>query len=137
MNKNILILVLLLAVESLFAEKETIVRTDSIFFELNENYVKRIAVDYGSKKDRLYLISKPKIQAHIFFEVDNVCLSKKSLNHIKTTDLKLFLQKQQVLTNDNNLNVSVGKLFRALKPYKLFFIENKKIYKAILTKEEI
>lgn len=50
MNKNILILVLLLAVESLFAEKETIVRTDSIFFELNENYVKRIAVDYGSKK---------------------------------------------------------------------------------------
>lgn len=137
MNKNILILVLLLAVESLFAQKETIVRIDSIFFELNENYVKRIAVDYGSKKDRLYLLSEPQIQSHIFFEIDRVCLSKKSLDIVETIDLKFFLQKQQVLTNDNNLNVSVGKLFRALKPYKVFFIDNKKLYKAILTKEEI
>ena len=136
MKRNNFILVLLLAVKSLFAQEVTIIKTDSIFFDLNIDYVKQIAIDYGSKKDRLYLLSEPQIQSHIFFEIDRVCLSKKSLDIVETIDLKLFLQKQQVLTN-NNLSVSVGKLFRALKPYKVFFIKNKKIYKAILTKEEM
>ena len=137
MKKNIFILALLLTIKSLFAQEVTIIKTDSLFFDLNMDYVKQIAIDYGSKKDRLYLLSEPQIQSHIFFEIDRVCLSKKSLDIVETIDLKFFLQKQQVLTNDNNLNVSVGKLFRALKPYKVFFIDNKKLYKAILTKEEI
>ena len=137
MKKNIFILALLLTIKSLFAQEVTIIKTDSLFFDLNIDYVKQIAIDYGSKKDRLYLLSEPQIQSHIFFEIDRVCLSKKSLDIVETIDLKFFLQKQQVLTNDNNLNVSVGKLFRALKPYKVFFIDNKKLYKAILTKEEI
>ena len=128
---------MLLTIKSLFAQEVTIIKTDSLFFDLNMDYVKQIAIDYGSKKDRLYLLSEPQIQSHIFFEIDRVCLSKKSLDIVETIDLKFFLQKQQVLTNDNNLNVSVGKLFRALKPYKVFFIDNKKLYKAILTKEEI
>jgi len=141
MKNYIIILIITIVCPNLFAQQTLIEKSDSLFFNLNENYIKRISVDYGSKKDRLYLLAEPKIQANIFFEIDTVCFSEKSINTVKVEDLKSFLRKHSILTNDDNLYVSVGKLFRALKPYCVYFVDNKlenqKLYRAILIKEEI
>lgn len=73
MKNYIIILISVIVCPNLFAQQTLMKKSDSLFFNLNENYIKRISVDYGSKKDRLYLLAEPKIQANIFFEIDKVC----------------------------------------------------------------
>ncbi|TVZ21798.1 hypothetical protein JM84_0678 [Dokdonia sp. Hel_I_63] len=91
MNKVITLFLIILSFQETSAQEPHI--SDTLYFEYNTDYLKEISVDFGNKKDRLYLRATPEIQGNFFFEIQGI--HKNSISR-DTQDFKDVL-------NNNNL----------------------------------
>ena len=94
--------------------------SDTLYFEYNTDYLKEISIDYGNKKDRLYLKATPEIQGNFFFEIQGT--QKKRISR-DTQDFKDVLINNNLLIEKDNLYVKTLEFWKFLRGKTLFFVE--------------
>ncbi|WP_035334913.1 hypothetical protein [Dokdonia sp. PRO95] len=112
--------------------------SDTLYFEYNTDYLKEISVDFGNKKDRLYLRATPEIQGNFFFEIQGT--TKNSIRR-DTQDFKDVLIDNNLLISEDNLYVKTLEFWKFLRGKTLFFVkknaEHYIFYEVIGIAEEI
>jgi len=112
--------------------------SDTLYFEYNTDYLKEISIDYGNKKNRLYLKATPEIQGNFFFEIQET--QKKSIRR-DTQDFKDVLIKNNLLISEDNLYVKTLEFWKFLRGKTKFFVkkndEHYILYEVVGIAEEI
>ena len=112
MNKLITLFLIILSFQDTSAQK--LHTSDTLYFEYNTDYLKEISIDFGNKKDRLYLKATPEIQGNFFFEIQGT--TKNSIRR-DTQDFK------DVLISEDNLYVKTLEFWKSLRGKTKFFVK--------------
>jgi len=127
MKKILLILVSLLLKYTGYTQNK-----DNLFFDFNKALLKEIKIPI--ENDRLYLISKPEIQASVHFQIVKTCKTRLDNKYglevleypSEVLDIKEYLSKNNILSNSQSLFISFNKFYEFLKLVEgktLFFIK--------------
>ena len=136
MNKLITVFLIILSFQETSAQE--LHTSDTLYFEYNTDYLKEISINYGNKKDRLYLKATPEIQGNFFFEIQGIQKNSISPN---TQDFKDVLIDNNLLISEDNLYLKTLKFWKFLRGKTLFFVkknaEHYIFYEVIGISEEI
>ena len=118
MKNLITLFFIILSIQETSAQEPHI--SDTLYFEYNTDYLKEISVDFGNKKDRLYLRATPEIQGNFFFEIQGI--QKNSISR-DTQDFKGVLNNNNLLISEDNLYVKTLEFWKFLRGKTKFFVK--------------